>query len=277
MVGQTQTCRGLALRVGQSHGEVGSGDRSVALELGTLLAEFDVARRPVVEVQLLVRTSRDWSWVPAAVRWLEERGRRVVVRARHVVPAAIVDALESSSVLVMLELASHHRAIQQALLGSDAASATSLLFHAQHLRSRQIPVAAWVGPILPGLHETSSAAALWKHIAAADIRDGHAGFGMLTESRLSRLENVLPSADLRSLVRAFRTESNALTESERPLQGPIGLPRDVAMRLRWVVQTEAAAAGVRLDECGCASLCHLTQPRRDYVSLATAELFPQAS
>lgn len=251
----------------------------VALALASILGEDDAtgathgghARTIVVRV----RSRDDAAWAAHAVDWLAERGRRVLLRTSVRLSKAALDAAQRWGATAVLELAHGRPDLQRALLGSDAEPASTLLLHAQHLRSRDIEVVASLGPLFPTLHDRSGAAAsLMRHVVAADIRDAHLSIGQLGPGRLEALAHSVAWADVLALARAF--ELPIPPERGWPVVGASGArlsPRAFAV-FRQAMHRTAEDCGLRVDHCGCPAQCHLDPELvPDYVPLLTSDLF----
>lgn len=246
------------------------------LMLASILGPRDAAGEHARTVVLRVTDRGDLTWVEPAIGWLAERGRRVVLRTQIRLPRSVVARAQAHDALVMLEVISTDPAVQRALVGPGAESMSSLLLHAQYLRTAGVQVATWVGPVMPTIHDRpANIDPLWRHVAAAQITDAHISPGRLGPKRFAGLKEALGTAKATAVARAF---SVPLDEELVPVIDPDGARLDsrVATELLHAVGRSADEAGIRVDGCGCPLLCHKRDPRRDahpYVELTTADLF----
>lgn len=225
---------------------------------GSQLAEWESTGGPVPVVHIHLRGPVDAAELADGLRWLGERGRRVVVRTRVVLGAAVVEALADTAAVVALELASRSPGVQRALLGDGTVPVVRLLLHAQHLKARGIPVAAVLGPIVEGWHEhLEPVRPLIRHVLAADLKDASVVVAPSPERYGEGLRPFGWAAPLPAVSRIDdRTRHRLLGAS---------------------VRREAESLGLRVDACGCASFCHLSVAARPYVAIGGSELFPRAS
>jgi hypothetical protein len=207
-----------------------------------------------------------------ALPWLVERGRRVVLRTPAVLPRSLAAAARDRGVTVFLEIASSDADVQRALHGRGADPVPSLLLHAQHLRALGVEPSAFIGPLLPMLHDRpTSIEPLLRHIAAADLHDARLSVGSLSPTRLRALQDVLPWAHVAAIARAYGAtiDGSALL----PAQGT-RLDRRTEETLYHGVRRIAEDVGIRIDHCGCPAHCHLARPKPfPYRPLLTPSLF----
>ncbi|MEZ4427900.1 MAG: hypothetical protein R3A51_09475, partial [Nannocystaceae bacterium] len=158
--------------------------------LASLLGEHEARGRAVTAVTLRVGRREDVDWALPSMRWLDARGRRVILRTRVVLPRSLLFAARDAGATVLLELAHHRLELQRALLGEEAAAAAALLLQAQHLQQLSVPTGVHLGPVFAGVHDRErdghgglAVDSLFGHIAAADLHDLHISPGALTAAR----------------------------------------------------------------------------------------------
>lgn len=273
-----ESCQGQAVAIARGD-NVAPGGQDVALALAAALGEREARGEPARVVALRLTSRDDAEWAAPAIEWLAQRGRRVIVRTSAVLGRALVQTIRRWGVTVVLELAhprlSHQRALVSPGASPAAESAPALLLHAQHLRSVDIEVAVYLGPLLPGINDREAElSSLAHHIAAADIRDVHLAVGRLTPTRGRALAQVLERGQLGALLRAFGLDSRLDDPwSELPEAGR-RLPPLAAATLRNAVGWVLDDAGLRVDHCGCPAQCHLDpQLTPGFVPLLTSDLF----
>jgi hypothetical protein len=211
------------------------------------------------------------------VAWLRAHGRRTVIRTAVTLPRHFVQKIRGGDVVVALELAHHRPTFQRALLGADVDTASALLLQAQHLEAVGVPVAAYLGPLLPGVHDQlEDFDALLHNVLAADVHHVHLSVGRLTAARLVALSGVVAPGSLISLGRAFGLPPSLLVAPPDSETLAWRLDSTVAKGLYAGLRRRALDAGLTVDGCGCASLCHLqlgAAPGDGYVSVGQPELF----
>jgi hypothetical protein len=272
-------CGGRAVVLGRRLGEAGPTAETVELSLAATLGAFDEKDQRVPVVVLRLAHRDDAKWARPALHWLSARGRRVVLRSAVALARDLVDEALAWGSTILLEVASPDPKLQRALLGEGADSVSALLLHAQHLRARGLDVAVQLGPVLPGIHDRQEIMeSLWRHVAAADIRDAHVSIGHLSSGRLAALERVLPPSQVLGIARQYGL---GLPVDQGPVLVPRGkarLDRLTAAHLFHAVRRMAESVQVRVDRCGCPAQCHLDPERvGDYVDLTTADLFATVS
>jgi DNA repair photolyase len=192
-------------------------------------------------------------------------------------PRGLVAAVDETDATVLLELAHRRLELQRALLGPNASASAALLLQAQHCRGLGVPVAAHLGPLLPGLHdEADTLDSLVQHVAAAAICDVHPSVGQLGIGRLRALAQTLDRSTLTSVLRAF--DADAAVLDGRPSAGTTTWRprRRVQMAMFHHARRVAEARGLRVDACGCAAQCHLARGRRrEYLPVLGPGLFGQ--
>jgi hypothetical protein len=262
-------CSGPGLVLGRSLDAV-VDPSAVRLALASRLAEWEVGREPVRVVALAVRRRSDVAWAEAALPWLEDHGRRALVRTRVPLSAALVGEVGRVGATVMLEAAHSVAAIDRALLGREAATLHDLLAHAQHLRTEGIEAALELAPLVPVVHErVHDIEVMVRHVVAADLRDAHLSVGKMSAARLAALGEVLDRAEHAAIARAYGMEVDGGEG-----QATAKLPAWSAAALYHAVRRIAEGEGLRVDRCGCAAQCHLdpeTTPA--LVRLETRDLF----
>jgi hypothetical protein len=273
-------CSGRAVVIGVRGADVDRGftDEHVELSLAAMLGPHDEAGQRVPLVVLRLDHRDDAQWARTAVHWLCARGRRVVLRTSVVMHGDLVAEALAWGCTILLELAAPDPELQRALLGPGADTVAALLLHAQHLRARGLDVAVQVGPVLPGIHDRQEVMeSLWRHIAAADIRDAHVSVGHLSASRLAALEATLEPGRVSAIARSYGLGMSPPEEDDTPLLVPRGgarLDRLTATHLFHAVRRMAEGVGIRIDRCGCRAQCHLDpELTGDYIDLTTADLF----
>lgn len=273
------TCHGLAVVVGRGKAQIPGGDEDVGLALGATLGEREARGAPARSVVLRLTERDDAAWARAAVEWLAERGRRVLVRSSVVLGRELVQSIRRWGVTVVLELAHPRPSMQQALVGPTAEPAAALLLHAQHLRSLDIEVAVHMGPLLPVVHDQGAElTALARHIAAADIRDVHLAVGRLTPARGRALARVLPRGQASAMLRAFGLDPREEDPWARLPAAGARLSPLAAATLRHGVRRFVESAGLRIDHCGCPAQCHLDpELTPGFVPLLTSDLFEHSA
>jgi hypothetical protein len=236
------------------------------------LGEREAAGEQADTLVLRLHSRDDAGWVGVAMPWLIERGRRVVLRTPAVLPRSLAAAARDRGVTVFLELASGDAEIQHALHGRGADSVPSLLLHAQHLRTLGVEPSAFVGPLLPVLHDRPALLEpLLRHVAAADLRDVRLSVGRLSPTRLRALQEALPWAQVAAIARAYgaTVESGVLL----PAHGA-RLDRHTEIALEHTARRVAEQVGLRIDHCGCPAHCHLARPKPfPFRPLLTPDLF----
>lgn len=249
---------------------------SVPLALAGALAEREATGEPTRVVVLRLARRDDAAWAAAAMDWLEEHGRRVLVRTPVVLSEDLVRVARRWGSTILLELAHVRPAMQAALAGPSADPVSALLLHAQHLRRAGLEVAAVVAPILPVIHDRDrEVVPLLRHIVAADVRDAHLAVGRLGPGRLAALEPLLARGERTALLRAFDLDPTAASPwPEGAAEGTARLSPVAAASLYHTVRRSAEAEGLRIDACGCAAQCHLDPELTPaFVPLRTSELF----
>lgn len=257
------------------------GDRAasddVGLALASLLGEHEASGEKIPLVTLLLRHHADAAWAEPAVAWLRAHGRRILIRTAVTLPRHFVQAIRGGDVVVALELAHHRPTLQRALLGADVDTASSLLLQAQHLGAVGVPVAGYLGPLLPGVHdELEDFDALLHNVLAADVHHLHLSVGRLTAARLVALSGVVAPGSLICLGRAFGLPPGLLVAPPDSEDLAWRLDATVARGLYAGLRRRALDAGLTVDACGCGSLCHLGEVPADahaYVSVGQPELF----
>lgn len=221
------------------------------------LAEFEASGARLPVVHLSVHDSPDAEPLAEGIRWLAARGRRVLVGTRVVLPRPVVEALGACGGVVVLGLASGRPEVQSALLGAGASPVARLLLHAQHLSAHGVAVGVAVGPLIEAWHEQiEPTRTLWRHVAAADLRD-------------ASLWSAPLGGHAETVLRARGWSSPWLASSRMDERTRVEL-------LRASVRREAETAGIVVNRCGCSGFCHLgAQPAR-YVPTGVRELFPHA-
>jgi hypothetical protein len=258
-----------------------SDDPSLAL-VG-LLGEIEASGERIPSVTLLLRHRADAAWVSAAVEWLRGHGRSVSLRTSVTLSRPLVQKIRGGEITVSLELAHHEPTLQRALLGPSADTTSALLLQAQHLRAIGIPVAAHLGPLLPGVHDDGNDfATLLHNVVAADVRDVYLSVGRLTGARLVGLSRAVKPGALISLGRAFGLPPGLLISPPETENVTWRLDPLVADGLFVGLRRKAADFGLEVEGCGCPSSCHLSvEPssasgRRPYVPVTQPELFSDA-
>lgn len=252
------TCLGEAAKLAPLAADRSTSAEAIAFGLGSRLAELEAFGTPIPAVFLEVRRPAEAEALAACVPWLAARGRRVLVRTRVVLPRPAVAALAACGGVVALEIASGRAPVQSVLLGAVAAPAERLLLHAQYLSAQGVAVSVALGPVVEGWHEhLELTRPLWRHIAAADIRD-------------ATLWSMPLHSKQRDALRAF--------DWVEPFWAAEGVRAETRLQLvRASLRREAEAAGVRVARCGCPGTCHLGATPSEYVPIAAPELFPRAS
>jgi hypothetical protein len=244
----------------------------IELALASRLGEREAAGEQADTIVLRLHARDDAAWVGVAMPWLIERGRRVVLRTPAVLPRSLAAAARDRGVTVFLELASSDAEIQRALHGPGADPVPRLLLHAQHLRTLGVEPSAFIGPLLPILHDRPGRLEpLLRHIAAADLHDAGLSVGRLSPPRLRALQAALPWSQVAAIARAF-----GATVEAAPLLPPTGarLDRLTETALLHTVRRAAEHVGLRIDHCGCPTHCHLARPKpHPYHPLLTPDLF----
>jgi len=269
-------CEGTALVIG---GKVGADPNDAELALATAVGEREAVGIQVKVVVLRLCGSDDASWAIPALRWLHAHGRRAVVRTAISMPRGLVAAVDDTDATVLLELAHRRPELQRALLGPDAAAPAALLLQAQHCRGLGVPVAAHLGPLLPGLHDEAGALdSLVQHVAAAGILDVHPSVGQLGIGRLRALEETLDRSTVASIARAFDADAALLDRRSTAGTTRWRPRRRVQMAIFHHARRAAEARGLRVDACGCAVQCHLDRgSRREYLPVLGPGLFGQSA
>jgi len=242
------------------------------LALATAVAELDAGagRAPRVYVLRLANRADD-GWVQDAVGWLARHGRRPVIRTAVPLGRALVEAARQVGATVLLEIAHPDPRVQRALLGPGAEAASALLLHAQHLRARDLEVAAVIGPLVPAIHDDRTLETIVRHVAAADLVDVHVTVGRLGTARLAALADAVPWPTLAAMARAYGIDPSAPQIPEHGAR----LPSTSNLALRRAAERIADHVGLRIDACGCPAQCHLDPEERPaFVSVLTSELFP---
>lgn len=269
-----RTCGGRGLVLGRAPTDVTPtvSVGEVELALASRLGEREASGEQADTVVLRLHSRDDAGWIGVAMPWLIERGRRVVLRTPAVLPRSLAAAARDRGVTVFLEIASSDANVQRALHGRGADPVPSLLLHAQHLRTLGVEPSAFIGPLLPVLHDRPAhIEPLLRHVAAADLRDARLSVGRLVPSRLRALEDALPWAQVAAIARAFGATSEG--ESLLPAQGA-RLDRHTEHTLHDTVRRVAEDVGLRIDHCGCPAHCHLARPKpHPYRPLLTPDLF----
>lgn len=269
-----RTCGGQGLVIGRLPTDLTPTDNAPAIELAlaSRLGEREASGEQADTIVLRLHGRDDAGWVGVAMPWLIERGRRVVLRTPAVLPRSLSTAARDRGVTVFLEIASSDADIQRALLGRAADPVPSLLLHAQHLRTLGVEPSAFVGPLLPVLHDRpENLEPLLRHIAAADIRDVRLSIGRLAPSRLRALKEALPWAEVSAVARAFgaTVEGDAML----PANGT-RLDRNTELALLHTARRVAEHVGLRVDHCGCPAHCHLARAKpHPFRPLLTPDLF----
>lgn len=263
-------CSGPAVLLGRRQGD--EVPRGGDLALATAVAEVDAAagRAPRVYVLRLADRADD-GWVRDAVGWLARHGRRPIVRTAVPLGRALIEAARQVGATVLLEIAHPDPTVQRALLGPGADTAAALLLHAQHLRARDLEVAAVLGPLVPAIHDERTIETMVRHVAAADLVDTHVTVGRLGPARFTALADAVPWPTLAAMARAYGLDPSA---AEIPDHG-LRLPASSALALRRAAERIVEHVGLRIDACGCPAQCHLDPEQRPaFVSVLTSELFP---
>src|SRR5690606_2299360 len=78
---------------------------SVPLAMAGALAEREASAEPLRAVVLRLSTRDDAAWAAAALDWLEQRGRRVLVRTPVVLSEELVEVARRWGSTILLELA----------------------------------------------------------------------------------------------------------------------------------------------------------------------------
>jgi len=290
-------CHGLAVVIARGDTRMPGGEPDVGLALGATLGEREARGEPARIVILRLTERDDALWARPAVEWLAERGRRTIIRSGVVLGRELIQSLRRWGVTVVLELAHPRPSHQRALVGPSTEAASTLLLHAQHLRSLDIEVAAHLGPLLPVVHDRGGElTALARHVAAADIRDVHLAVGRLTEARGRALAEVLPRGQAGALLRSFgrgawRHDPSGANDpdarndpedrddpwSQLP-SGGVRLSPLKAATVRHTQRRIVEEAGLRVDHCGCPAQCHLDpQLTPGFVPLLTSDLFEHSA
>ncbi len=249
-------------------------EAAVEAAIQAILAERESRGVRIPVVTLMVVSRQDADWVEPAIRWLSDRGRRVIVRTRVVLPKPVVRALTEArergpGVAVELELAHHKPTIQRALLGAEADSASALLLQAQHLETLELPVIARLAPLMPGIHDQKGGfEPLLRNVEAADVRRVVLEVGELRPEQIPALVQIqreLSTAGLLELAKAYAVDP-MLILGGLPSEGRDGLsirklkPRRAEV-LTHALEQAVAAAGLELPTCGCQAHCELARPR----------------
>jgi hypothetical protein len=210
----------------------------------------------------------DLHWVAEAISWLSRYGRRAIVRTDRILPRSVVEAARDAGASVVLRLASLDPAVQSALLGPAADSASRLLLGAQHLRAQGVPVAVLIAPLLPVLHRDTELEALARSIAAADLEHVSFAIGGWSPERHRALTACLPSGDPSGIARAFRVYEPEDTVGRVRLGA-----REATLLHRHAVRV-AEDIGLLVGGCGCDAHCALaTAPKAPFQSLLAPDLF----
>jgi hypothetical protein len=268
-------CSGRTLVLGPAASGAGSDD--VPLALATALGEREAAGEPVRVVVLRLSQRDDAAWAAAALSWLQDHGRRGLIRTPVVLSEELVEIACRFGSTVLLELAHAKAAMQAALVGPSSDSAATLLLHAQHLRGAGLEVAAVIAPIMPVIHERDAdVVTLVRHIVAADLRDAHLSVGRLSFGRLRARERLLSRTQRSSLLRAFDLDPLAdvaiAAGASAKRIAPIA-----AATLYHSVRRFAQSEGLRVDACGCPAQCHLDPELTPaYVPVLAGDLFADA-
>ncbi len=267
-----RTCGGRGLVIGRADPEATSTAASAEIELAlaSRLGEREAAGEQADTVVLRLHSRDDAGWVGVAMPWLVERGRRVVLRTPAVLPRSLAAAARDRGGTVFLEIASSDADVQRALHGRGADPVPSLLLHAQHLRALGVEPSAFIGPLLPMLHDRpTNIEPLLRHVAAADLRDARLSVGSLSPTRVRALQEVLPWAQVAAIARAY----GATMETLLPPHGT-RLDRLTEQTLYHGVRRIAEDVGIRIDHCGCPAHCHLARAKPfPFRPLLTPSLF----
>lgn len=210
----------------------------------------------------------DLRWVGEAISWLSRYGRRGIVRTDRILPRSAVEAARDAGSSVVLRVASLGPAVQSALLGTAADSASRLLLGAQHLRAQGVPVAALIAPLMPVVHRDADLEALARSIAAADLGFVSFAVGGWSLERHRALAACLPRGDASGVARAFRVYDPDATVGRVRLGA-----REATLLHRQAVRI-AEDAALTVGGCGCDAHCHLaSRPVAPFRSLLAPDLF----
>lgn len=208
----------------------------------------------------------DLHWVGEAISWLSRYGRRGIVRTDRILPRSVVEAARDAGTSVVLRIASLDAAVQSALLGPAADSASRLLLGAQHLRAQGVPVAVLIAPLMPVLHRDAELEALARSIAAADLEHVSFAIGGWSPERHQALAACLPSGDASGIARTFR-----IYEPENTV-GRVRLgPREATLLHRQAVRI-AEDANLRVSDDDVHHTLART-PAASFQSLLAPDLF----
>ncbi len=255
----------------------GSGEfvapEQVRLALAAVLSEREAQGRRdevvVLRVPSAASSPSDASWIGEAISWLGSLGRRAVVRTARVLPRSVVVAAREGRASVVLQLASRDEGVQRALLGPKSDAASRLLLQAQHLRALDVPVSVLLAPLLPTLHTGGALEGLCRHVAAADLRDVSLALGRWSDVRQAALADVLPGSRVAAIARAF-----GVFDAGVPGGASVPLAHRDAVALHHQARRIAIAAGLQVDECGCAANCRAAgSPQQPFRSLLGTDLF----
>ena len=267
-----------------------AGKAKPEIALSELLAERESRGRRIPVLTLLMRSREDAGWIEKATTWLSERGRRVIVRTRVVMPRSLVSILHENQrrgagIVVELELAHYKPAIQRALLGAQADSASDLLLQSQHLATLEIPIVARLAPLMPGIHDQPHGfVPLLRNVEAADIDKVVLEVGNLHPEQVRNLiacQRELSVAGLLELARAYTLDPMMMLGSiEPPANGSVRkLKSRRAQVFRHALEQVVEDSRLRLPKCGCHAHCEQTRERasnsyaRGYESVMGRDLF----
>ena len=249
-----------------------AGKAKPEIALSELLAERESRGRRIPVLTLLMRSREDAGWIEKATTWLSERGRRVIVRTRVVMPRSLVSILHENQrrgagIVVELELAHYKPAIQRALLGAQADSASDLLLQSQHLATLEIPIVARLAPLMPGIHDQPHGfVPLLRNVEAADVHRVVLEVGQLHPEQVNAIianQRELSVAGLLELARAYALDSMVLLSGEPvPADAPVAKlkPRRSQVFVHAFEQM-VEDAGLKLPGCGCRAHCELDPAR----------------
>ena len=254
---------------GFSASSAGTLPGSAASALAALLREREAEGHRDASVVLELgggEPGGDLHWVGEAISWLSRYGRRGIVRTDRILPRAVVEAARDAGTSVVLRIASLDPAVQSALLGPAADSASRLLLGAQHLRAQGVPVAVLIAPLMPVLHRDAELEALARSIAAADLEHVSFAIGGWSPERHRALAACLPSGDASGIARAFR-----IYEPENTV-GRVRLgPREATLLHRQAVRI-AEDANLRVSDDDVHHALAPT-PAASFQSLLAPDLF----